>query len=147
MADGRWKGASPCQHYPPFIQLTYSGILFPSAVKVLDLALLLRSCFIFGFCCGKTLSLYDIYNFSAKKQKRTQQQHYHSQLTYLCKKKFEQHLVKKNRLLIAAMKRIKVQSNTTAIPNWTSSGHLRRCSMADTQKRTLSSGIYPSILS
>ena len=32
-------------------------------------------------------------------------------------------------------------------PNWTSSGHLRRCSMADTQIKSLSSGIYPSILS
>eukprot|EP00985_Skeletonema_marinoi_P020796 scaffold12430_cov137-Skeletonema_marinoi.AAC.28 len=31
-----------------------------------------------------------------------------------------------------------------AIPNWTSSGHLRRCSMADTHIKNLSSGIYPS---
>ena len=29
----------------------------------------------------------------------------------------------------------------------TSSGHLQRCSMADTQKKRLGSGIYPSILS
>eukprot|EP00985_Skeletonema_marinoi_P007096 scaffold3110_cov114-Skeletonema_marinoi.AAC.1 len=34
-----------------------------------------------------------------------------------------------------------------AIPNWTSSGHLRRCSMADIRIKSLSSGIYPSILS
>ena len=31
-------------------------------------------------------------------------------------------------------------------PTWTSSGHLRRCSMADTQIKSLSSGIYPFIL-
>ena len=34
-----------------------------------------------------------------------------------------------------------------AIPNWTSSGHLRGCSMADTHIKSLSSGIYPSMLS
>eukprot|EP00985_Skeletonema_marinoi_P008769 scaffold4013_cov133-Skeletonema_marinoi.AAC.5 len=34
-----------------------------------------------------------------------------------------------------------------AIPNWTSSGHLRRSSMADIHIKSLSSGIYPSILS
>eukprot|EP00985_Skeletonema_marinoi_P013126 scaffold6471_cov108-Skeletonema_marinoi.AAC.1 len=32
-------------------------------------------------------------------------------------------------------------------PNWASSGHLRRCSMADTHIKSLSSGIYPSTLS
>jgi len=34
-----------------------------------------------------------------------------------------------------------------AIPNWTSSGHVRGCSMADTHIKSLSSGIHPSILS
>eukprot|EP00984_Skeletonema_dohrnii_P026291 scaffold15601_cov100-Skeletonema_dohrnii-CCMP3373.AAC.1 len=34
-----------------------------------------------------------------------------------------------------------------AIPNWTSSGHLRRCSDADTHIQSFSSGKYPSILS
>eukprot|EP00985_Skeletonema_marinoi_P028885 scaffold26225_cov87-Skeletonema_marinoi.AAC.1 len=29
-----------------------------------------------------------------------------------------------------------------AIPNWASSGHLRRCSMADSQMKSLSSGMY-----
>eukprot|EP00985_Skeletonema_marinoi_P024836 scaffold17654_cov161-Skeletonema_marinoi.AAC.1 len=34
-----------------------------------------------------------------------------------------------------------------AIPNWTSSGHLRGCSMADIHIKSMSSGIYPSVLS
>eukprot|EP00984_Skeletonema_dohrnii_P012045 scaffold4841_cov121-Skeletonema_dohrnii-CCMP3373.AAC.12 len=31
-----------------------------------------------------------------------------------------------------------------AIPNWSSSGHLRRCSIADTHIKSFSSGIYIS---
>eukprot|EP00985_Skeletonema_marinoi_P029442 scaffold27871_cov172-Skeletonema_marinoi.AAC.2 len=38
-------------------------------------------------------------------------------------------------------------SVAAVIPNCTSSGHLRRCSDADTTNQCLSSGIYPSILS
>eukprot|EP00984_Skeletonema_dohrnii_P008802 scaffold3283_cov122-Skeletonema_dohrnii-CCMP3373.AAC.1 len=42
---------------------------------------------------------------------------------------------------------IVVQCGGRGKPNWSSSGHLRRCSMADTQIKSLSSRIYPSILS
>eukprot|EP00985_Skeletonema_marinoi_P015697 scaffold8178_cov94-Skeletonema_marinoi.AAC.1 len=34
-----------------------------------------------------------------------------------------------------------------AIPNLTSSGHLRRCSTVDTHIKSLSSGMFPSLLS
>eukprot|EP00984_Skeletonema_dohrnii_P031114 scaffold23202_cov83-Skeletonema_dohrnii-CCMP3373.AAC.4 len=40
-----------------------------------------------------------------------------------------------------------VQECAGGHPNWTSSGHLRRCSMADTQINNLSSEINPSVLS
>eukprot|EP00985_Skeletonema_marinoi_P022895 scaffold14852_cov92-Skeletonema_marinoi.AAC.1 len=38
-----------------------------------------------------------------------------------------------------------VQCGGRGKPNWASSGHLRRCSMADTQIKSLSSDTYPSI--
>eukprot|EP00984_Skeletonema_dohrnii_P000613 scaffold193_cov101-Skeletonema_dohrnii-CCMP3373.AAC.2 len=38
-----------------------------------------------------------------------------------------------------------LNSEMAASPNWTSSGHLRGCSMADTHIKSMSSGICPSI--
>eukprot|EP00985_Skeletonema_marinoi_P022861 scaffold14802_cov177-Skeletonema_marinoi.AAC.1 len=39
-----------------------------------------------------------------------------------------------------------VECDAEARPNWTSSGPLRGISMADTTTKSMSSGIYPSIL-
>ena len=49
--------------------------------------------------------------------------------------------------ILTAIDTIWCERELAAIPNWTSSGHLRGCSMADTHIKSLSSGIYPSILS
>eukprot|EP00984_Skeletonema_dohrnii_P000718 scaffold212_cov108-Skeletonema_dohrnii-CCMP3373.AAC.15 len=46
-----------------------------------------------------------------------------------------------------ALDTIRCSSVARGHPNWTSSGHLRRCSTAGKQIKSLSSGKYPSILS
>eukprot|EP00985_Skeletonema_marinoi_P001347 scaffold536_cov137-Skeletonema_marinoi.AAC.5 len=49
--------------------------------------------------------------------------------------------------ILTAIDTIWCERELAAIPDWTSSGHVRRCSVADTHIKSLSSGIYPSILS
>eukprot|EP00985_Skeletonema_marinoi_P016599 scaffold8949_cov126-Skeletonema_marinoi.AAC.16 len=49
--------------------------------------------------------------------------------------------------IYVALERYRARVLPAAIPNWTLSGHLRGCSMADTHIKSLTSGIYPSILS
>eukprot|EP00985_Skeletonema_marinoi_P001346 scaffold536_cov137-Skeletonema_marinoi.AAC.4 len=49
--------------------------------------------------------------------------------------------------ILTAIDTIWCERELAAISNWISSGHVRRCSVADTHIKSLSSGIYPSILS
>eukprot|EP00984_Skeletonema_dohrnii_P023776 scaffold12859_cov125-Skeletonema_dohrnii-CCMP3373.AAC.4 len=50
-------------------------------------------------------------------------------------------------VILTALDTIWCYSSAAAVPNRSSSGHLRRCSDADTTKDSLSRAIYPSILS